>query len=179
MDTKALMLFGGFIPGSIALVFLIAAWYIHAFKKSRVDHLEDAEADDGHTLVVSAGPRWVLALMLAVGFAGADYPANGIAELWPDGNNYRFVHAIGLIALVGVLDGLVRLPMLVMFGFRSLAYAGAFWMLAEGYVPGVFTDLAALVARRFSSVWLGRLSRQRAIGTAKTPPRGLMRSPGS
>lgn len=152
MDTKALMMFGGFIPGAIALVLLIAAWYVHAFKKSRVDHLEDTDEDDEGSPVVSVGPRWMLPLMFVIGFAGADYPANGVAQLWPDGNNYRFVHAIGLIALVGMLDGLIRLPMLVMFGFRFLAYAGAFWMLAEGYVPGVFADSAMLVG---STVFVG------------------------
>lgn len=141
---ERLMIFGGFIPGGVSLVLLIAAWYIHAFKKSRVDHLEDADdsidQEDDRGPVASDGPRWMLSLMLLLGFAGADYAANYSFQLWPDGNNYRFVHAIGLIALVGMLEGLVRLPILVAFVFRLLAFGGAFWMLAEGYVPGVFAD---------------------------------------
>jgi hypothetical protein len=130
---ERLMIYGGFIPGVVSLILMIAVWYIHAFKESRVDHSEE----DGDR-TASQGPRWMLPLMLVVGFAGADYASNDIFHLWPDGNNYRFVHAIALIALVGILEGVVSLPMLVAFGFRFIAYAGAFWMLAEGYVDQVF-----------------------------------------
>ena len=142
-----LMIYGGFIPGAISLILLMAAWYIHAFKKSRIDHVDDDQGDDedGKGRTVSAGPRWMLPIMLAIGFAGADYAANYEFHLWPDGNNYRFTHAIALIAIVGVLEGVVRLPLLVGFVLRMLGYGGAFWMLAEGYVPTVFGDLPTLV----------------------------------
>lgn len=145
---QRLMIYGGFIPGAISLVLLVGAWYFHAFKKSRVDHHEDGE--DGSGVEVerhagSDGPRWLLALMLFVGFAGADYAASYTFHLWPDSNNYRFTHAIGLIALVGVLEGFVRLPLLVAFVFRVLAYGGAFWMLGEGYAVGVFGDTPSFV----------------------------------
>lgn len=150
---ERLMIYGGFIPGAISLILLIGAWYIHAFKKSRIDHLEDDyendyEEDEGEERderAVSDGPRWMLALMLMLGFAGADFAANKIFHLWPDSNNYRYTHAIALIALVGMLEGFVRLPMLVAFGFRFLAYGGAFWMLAEGYASTVFGDSATFV----------------------------------
>lgn len=135
---QRLMIFGGFIPGGISLIALIAVWYIHAFKESRLEHERDEDQK------VSDGPRWMLPLMLLVGFAGADYAANKVFHLWPDSNNYRYTHAIALIALVGILEGLVRLPILAAFVFRILAFGGAFWMLTEGY-PGVFGDTPTFV----------------------------------
>ncbi|PCI08799.1 hypothetical protein COB72_07575 [bacterium] len=154
---QRLMMYGGFIPGGISLVLLIAAWYIHAFKKSRVDHLDQVEDEEGEgQRRVSDGPRWMLPLMLLVGFAGADYAANYTFHLWPDGNNYRFTHAIALVALVGMLEGFVRLPMLVAFGFRALAFGGAFWMLAEGY-PIVFGDSATFVGSAVFAALAGAL----------------------
>ena len=146
---ERLVIYGGFIPGAISLILLIGVWYIHAFKKSRIDHLEDIEDDnegeERNAQAVLDGPRWMLALMLLVGFAGADFAANKVFHLWPDSNNYRYTHAFALIALVGMLEGFVRLPMLVAFGFRFLAYGGAFWMLAEGYASTVFGDTATFV----------------------------------
>lgn len=140
------MMYGGFIPGGISLILLIAAWYIHAFKKSRIDHLDHVGDEDGEELqAVSDGPRWMLPLMLLVGFAGADYAGNYTFHLWPDGNNYRFTHAIALIALVGLIEGVFKLPVLVAFGFRMLAFGGAFWMLAEGYSTSVFGDMPTFV----------------------------------
>ncbi len=145
---ERLMMFGGMIPGAVSLVLLLGAWYVHAFRKSREDHLEDevfdedgAEEAQVHAACAGlGGPRWLLPMLLAGGFAGADYAANEVFHLWPDGNNYRFTHAIVLIALVGVVEGLVRLPMLVGFVVRALGFGGAFWMLAEGYVGSVFVD---------------------------------------
>jgi len=158
---QRLMMYGGFIPGGISLVLLIAAWYIHAFKKSRVDHLDQVDDEDGEDSVglqgVSNGPRWMLPLMLLVGFAGADYAANYTFHLWPDGNNYRFTHAIALIALVGMLEGYVRLPMLVAFGFRALAFGGAFWMLAEGYVDSVFGGTPSFIGSAVFAALAGAL----------------------
>ncbi len=135
---QRLMMYGGFIPGAISLILLLAAWYLHAFKESRADHeFEHDDADEAHSKKHKAGPRWMLPLMLAVGFAGADYAANYGIKLWPDSNNYRFTHAIALIALVGMLEGFVKLPLLIAFVFRFFAYGGAFWMLAEGYADTV------------------------------------------
>ena len=141
---QRLMIYGGLIPGALALVVLLGAWYIHAFKASRVDHTQHEDQDDGVEKRAD-GPRWVLPILLAVGFAGADYAANDSIQLWPEANNYRFTHAIGLIMLVGVIEGLVRLPMLVGFVLRAVGFGGAFWMLSEGYVPGVFADSSVLL----------------------------------
>lgn len=141
---QRLIIYGGLIPGALALVLLLAAWYIHAFNQSRVDHEqhEDQEVGGGKR---ADGPRWLLPMLLAIGFAGADYAANETFQLWPEANNYRYTHAIGLIMLVGLIEGLVRLPMVPGFALRALGFGGAFWMLAEGYVPGVFADSSVLI----------------------------------
>ncbi len=150
---ERLVMFGGMIPGAVSLVLLLGAWYVHAFRKSREDHFEDeafdedgAEEEQVHAACAGlGGPRWLLPMLLAGGFAGADYAANEVFHLWPDGNHYRFTHAIVLIALVGVVEGLVRLPMLVGFVVRALGFGGAFWMLTEGYVGSVFVDSSMFV----------------------------------
>ena len=132
---QRLMIFGGFAPGIISLLLLIAAWYIHRRMQSRNDKT------DGKQSTLKVGPRWVLPIMLALGFIGADIAANYKIHLWPDGNNYRFVHAIFLIAIVGVLEGFFALPLLAAFALRFIAYLGAFWMLAEGYTQTVFGNM--------------------------------------
>lgn len=154
------MMFGGLIPGAVSLILLMAAWYLHALRQSRVDHLDDA-AEDEHEDRASpealGGPRWLLPMLLAGGFAGADFAANDVFHLWPDANNYRFTHAIVLIALVGVVEGLVRLPMLVGFVLRVLGFGGAFWMLGEGYVGSVFADSSMFVGSAVFAALAGAL----------------------
>lgn len=140
MDPQRLIIFGGFVPGIISMLLLIAVWYVHARKQSRINGTDVSEQSAS-----SVGPRWVLPLMLALGFAGADYSFNYIIHLWPDGNNYRFTHAIVLIAIVGIIEGFIALPMLAAFALRFLAYAGAFWMLAEGYTQTVFGNLPSFI----------------------------------
>ena len=137
---QRLMIFGGFVPGIISLILLIAAWYIYTRKQSGIDN---ENAVDKRTS--SVGPRWMLPLMLALGFAGADYAANYTIHFWPDGNNYRFTHAIVLIAIVGIIEGIFTLPILVAFALRFLAYVGAFWMLAEGYTQNVFGNTPTFI----------------------------------
>ncbi|MEX0876043.1 MAG: hypothetical protein WD114_01170 [Phycisphaerales bacterium] len=137
---QRMMIYAGLIPGAVALVLPLAGWYFHAFRASRIDH---AEGDTPRS--AGDGPRWLLPLLLGLGFAGADYAANATLHLWPDGNNYRFTHAIALITLVAVIEGFFRLPLLLAMLLRLLAYAGAFWMLAEGYIDGVFGGPAPFV----------------------------------
>lgn len=149
---QRLMVFGGFIPGCISLIAMIAVWYIHAFKESRINHHGQDEHDEERT--PKAGPRWMLPLMLLVGFAGADYAASQVFYLWPESNNYRYTHAITLVAFTGVIEGLVRLPVLAAFVSRFLAFGGAFWMLTEGY-PSIFGDTPTFVG---STIFVGLVS---------------------
>lgn len=138
---QRLMLFAGFIPGGIAFAALLVGWYFHAFRESRTD-LDDP--DENRT--PSPGPRWLLPILLALGVAGAEYAVNYKFHLWPDDNTYRYTHAIVLIALMGVAEGLVSLPLFVAFIMRALAYAGAFWMLSEGFTETVLGGSTNLVA---------------------------------
>lgn len=138
---QRLMLFAGFIPGGIAFAVLLVGWYFHAFRESRTD-LDDAD----EPRKPSPGPRWLLPILLALGVAGAEYAVNYKFHLWPDANTYRYTHAVALIALMGLAEGLVSLPLFVAFLMRSLAYAGAFWMLTEGYTETVLGGSTNLVA---------------------------------
>ncbi|MDF1809397.1 MAG: hypothetical protein P1U42_06845 [Phycisphaerales bacterium] len=148
---ERLMLYGGLIPGAISLVLMMSVWYFHAFQQSRADHIDDQYVDENEegsssrSKRKSFGPRWMLPILLALGFAGADFASNEMLHLWPEGNNYRFTHAISLIALAAVVEGLISLPILLGFGIRILAYGGSFWMLTEGYESGVFGDTPTFV----------------------------------
>lgn len=137
---QRLMIFGGLVPGTISILLLLGIWYLHSRKQSQIDKLES-----GEKCASSVGPRWMLPLMLGLGFAGADYAANYTIHLWPDGNNYRFTHAIILIAIVGIVEGIFALPILAALALRFFAYAGAFWMLAEGYIQMVFGNMPTFV----------------------------------
>ena len=140
---ERLMLYGGLIPGAIALLVMMSVWYAHAFLKAKAG--EDAHGEDPETKGASVGPRWALPILLAIGFAGADYASNEVLHLWPDSNSYRFTHAIVLITLAALTEGLFTIPLLLGFVIRMVAYCGAFWMLAEGYETSVFGDSAALI----------------------------------
>lgn len=158
-----LMIYAGFIPGGLALVVLLTGWYLHALRGSRAD-LEGVDGDDAGdgdgayetdgvdgvdaspAPGVSAGPLWLLPLLLGLGVMGADYATNYGFSLWPDANTYRYPHAIGLIALLGMAEGLVRLPVLAALVLRVVAYAGAFWMLSEGFTDTVLGGSGNLVA---------------------------------
>lgn len=148
---ERLMIYGGFIPGIISMLFLLAGWYLHAFKKSKRIH------DDEDSTPIHDGPRWILPLMLALGFISADYASNYTIYLWHDSNNYRFTHAIALIALVAILEGLVRLPLLGSFALRALAFAGAFYMLAEGYTTTVLGGVPILIGSTFFAALISAL----------------------
>ncbi len=138
---QRLMLFAGFIPGGISFALLLTAWYLRALSASKTD-LDQSE----EPRPASQGPRWLLPVMLAMGVAGADYAINDRFMLWPDSNSNRFTHAAVLLALAAVIEGIVKLPLLLAFSIRFVAYAGVFWMLSEGYTQTVLGGSANLVA---------------------------------
>ena len=127
---QRLMLFAGFIPGGISFAILLTAWYLHALRASKTD-LDDEERTP------TVGPRWILPLLLAMGVIGADFAINDTFQLWPHSNNDRLPHAAVLLALAGIIEGLVVLPVLIAALVRAVAYAGVFWMLASGYTETV------------------------------------------
>ena len=138
---QRLMIYAGFIPGAISFILLLSAWYMHALRDSRTD-LDD----DDTQRAVSPGPRWLLPALIALGIAGAEYAQNYGFKVWPDDNTYRYTHAAVFIALASIAEGLVKLPLIALFAMRLLAYAGAFWMLSEGYTETVLGGSANLIA---------------------------------
>lgn len=137
---QRMMLYAGLIPGAISFILLLGAWYLHALRASRTD-LDDPDTQRP----VSDGPRWLMPILLVGGIAGAEYAQNYGFKLWPDDNTYRFTHAAVLIALAAIAEGLVKLPLAAAIALRLLAYAGAFWMLTEGYTQTVLGGSANLI----------------------------------
>lgn len=135
------MLFAGFIPAGISFAILLSAWYLHALRASKTDF-----DDPNQPRPISDGPRWLMPILLALGVAGADYAINDTFQLWPDSNNDRLPHAAALLALAALIEGLVKLPLLLAALVRAIAYAGVFWMLSEGYTDTVLGGSGNLVA---------------------------------
>lgn len=128
-----LALFGGVIPGAVTLTLLALVW-------RRAARIKPAGE-------VSRG-AWALPLLVAGAFAGADWVVNGVPQAWPDANNYRYVHAIALLAVLGVLDALIALPAWALFVARAATLGGVGLMLTEGYAPHAIAweDLAGWLA---------------------------------
>jgi hypothetical protein len=123
MEAK-LALFGGVIPGLFSGVVLLVAWLLHARRQ------QQTEPDRA-----SRGPVWLAPPLITLAYAFGDYSKNNLPQLWPDSNNHRYVHAVALIGLLGLLTGLVRLPIVAAYPLRAAVMGGAFWMLVEGYHP--------------------------------------------
>ncbi len=121
------VLHGGVLPGFVATVLLGLLWWRHA-KRSKGDN------EPGR------GPVWALPVLMALGVIVADYVVKQSAELWPDDNTKRVLHAMTVIGLLAAAESLARLPLLVRMLTRAAAFAGATWMLTEGYRPGVLSD---------------------------------------
>jgi len=130
MEVK-LALFGGVIPGLISGIALLAAWWLHT-KRGKKPESRDQETKPDRA---PKGPVWLAPPLLALAYALGDYSKNNLPQLWPDSNNYRYVHAVALIALLGLLHSLVRLPMWIAYPIRAAVMGGVFWMLVEGYHP--------------------------------------------
>ncbi|MCC5823810.1 MAG: DUF2058 domain-containing protein [Phycisphaerales bacterium] len=126
---------GGVIPGVIALVTLALVWWRYSVKRTH----PDAQVRP---------PAWALPLVITIGFVLADWVVKQKISWWPNSNVQRVPHAAGLIALVAIAGAFVRVPWPVRAVARALAFAGATWMLTQGYRPGVLStgQLWALVA---------------------------------
>ncbi len=138
---QRMLIYAGLIPGALSLVVLLTGWYLYALRAARIDH------DRGDTPARRGdGPCWLLPLVLAAGVLGANHAINPALKLWPDDNTYRYPHAIALIALLGLAEGLLRIPVLLALLLRALVYAAAFWVLGEGYADTVFAGAAPFVS---------------------------------
>ncbi|CAE7759442.1 unnamed protein product [Symbiodinium sp. CCMP2592] len=128
---QQLMIWGGAFPAGLAIVTLLIFWSIHTRKAMWSDgdeHDEQASAKP-----TKPGPVWLMPLLIATGFIGAVSAQFPSFEIWPSDNTYRLPHAMVLIALVGLLEALLKPGALVMFIARTLAYGGVFCILASGY----------------------------------------------
>lgn len=162
---QRMMIYAGFIPGAVALLVLMAGWYLHALRVSRLDQgIGDTPARP------SDGPRWLLPLLLALGYAGGDYASHYTVHFWPHDNTYRYTHAIALIALLGMGEGLVRIAILPALLLRTMVYAGAFWMLSEGYTHTVFSGVPSLWAYALVGALGAALIATGADHGAQSPP---------
>lgn len=123
---QRVVLHGGVIPGAIALIVLGLVWWRDSVKRV---HPESAVRP----------PAWALPLVLTVGLVLADWVVKQKISWWPTSNVQRVPHAAGLIALVAIAGALLRVPWPVRAVARALAFAGATWMLTEGYRPGVLS----------------------------------------
>jgi hypothetical protein len=128
-------LHGGILPGAVTLITLALLWWRHA-KKNK------------HAETPTTGPVWALPLLLAAGVIAADWVVKQSFAWWPTDNTRRVVHAVALIGLLAAAESAPRLPSIVRIVTRFIAFAGATWMLTEGYRPGVLsnTQLWLLVA---------------------------------
>jgi hypothetical protein len=127
---QKLMIWGAAIPLGAALVVLFALWFVHARRQA----LAEGDPEQAAVAAHRVGPRFVLPVLLALGFVGANSAQYGGFGLeWSSNNTYRLPHAMILVALLGLIEGIVRLHTLVAFLARTLVYGGAFWILAEGY----------------------------------------------
>lgn len=129
---QQLMIWGGAFPAGLSIVLLLIFWSIHT---RRAMWTEDEDHDEQPTTkpTTRPGPVWLLPLLIATGLIGAVSAQFPSFEVWPSDNTYRLPHAMVLIALVGLLEALVKPSALVMFMARVLAFGGVFCILASGY----------------------------------------------
>ncbi len=122
-----LTLFGGVAPGVVAFLALFIAWGIHA-RRSTVREIESEAAEP------TDGPRWVVPMLIAGGLLACDWIINSGVIAWPTSATERYFHAITLIGLLAMAEGLLRVPGIVTIAIRAVGYGVAIWMLASPYV---------------------------------------------
>ena len=133
---QQLMIWGGAMPAGVAIVLLLIFWSIHT---RRAMWVEDESGDE---TIAKSGPVWLLPMLIVVGFLGAFSAQFPSFQWWPADNSYRLSHAMILVGVLGVLEGVVRLSVPLAFVLRVVVFAGVFWLLASGYRASevVFAD---------------------------------------
>jgi hypothetical protein len=124
---QQLMIWGGAFPAGLAIVLLLIFWSIHTRKAMWV---EGESVDEKPTKV---GPVWLMPILITVGFVGAVSSQFPSFQMWPNDNSYRLQHAMILVGMLGLIEGVFKLSMVPMFVLRVLFFAGVFCMLASGY----------------------------------------------
>ena len=123
-----LMIWGGAFPAGLAIVLLLIFWSIHTRKAMWTESESGEPSSD-----TRVGPVWLMPVLLVVGLIGAVSAQFPSFQWWPGDNTYRLPHAMVLLGVLGLVEGIFRLNALGAFVLRSLAYAGVFWILASGY----------------------------------------------
>jgi len=115
-----ILLFGVVVPGLVAVASVLTVW-----RRARSRGTLDRDDRDG--------PVWLVPPLLLLGFSLADWVIQGVPSLWPDSAAARYTHAVALVALLGLTEGLIRLPIWTALTARMLVYAGVVWILVEPY----------------------------------------------
>lgn len=152
-------LHGGVLPGVISLIALALLWWRHAKKHT------DAEP----TGRVAMPPTWALPLLIAGGVIAADWVVKQSFAWWPGDNTKRVVHAVALIGLLAAAESTPRLPSIVRVIARAVAFAGATWMLTEGYRPGVLSNAQLWMLVAGAGLWGTILATLADRSLSKTP----------
>lgn len=150
-------LHGGILPGVVSLITLALLWWRHA-KKSKDESAR-----------TPAPPTWALPLLLAAGVIAADWVVKQSFAWWPTDNTRRVTHAVALLGLLAVAESTPRLPSFVRIATRLIAFAGATWMLTEGYRPGVLTNIQLWLLVAGAGLWGTVLATLADRSLARTP----------
>ncbi|MFG0306864.1 MAG: hypothetical protein ACF8Q5_11695 [Phycisphaerales bacterium JB040] len=176
-DEMRLALIGGVVPGLLTGVAMLAAWLLWSRKRIRA---AQSSADIPDSIRREPfGPVWVGPLVLAAGFVLADSVTNGWPQRWPDNNTYRYPHAAGLLALLGLLESIWTSRAFVREATVSIARAAVLaacvWLIGEGYYDAgsrtadqffgwmAIASLGGAVVMRIADAGAGVLS-ARALG---------------
>ncbi|MFK7760094.1 MAG: hypothetical protein AB8C13_09110, partial [Phycisphaerales bacterium] len=135
---QQLMIWGGAFPAGLSIVLLLIFWSIHT---KRVIWQADEE-NENKSSSNTPGPVWLIPILLVVGLIGAISAQFPSFQWWPNANSYRLPHAMILVGILGVIEGFIRIPIMLAFWIRAVFYAGVFWILASGYRESdvVFSD---------------------------------------
>ena len=149
-------LHGGILPGVVSLITLALLWWRHTKRNKNEES-------------PSRAPTWALPLLLAAGVIAADWVVKQSFAWWPTDNTRRVTHAVALLGLLAAAESTPRLPSFVRIATRLVAFAGATWMLTEGYRSGVLSNaqLALLVAG--AGLWGTVLATLADRSLSKTP----------
>lgn len=123
------ILLGGVVPGCIAGVILLLAWWRARRRETGV------------------GPRWLTPVAFLLAYLPADWAINSWPRAWPVDSTLRFPHAAAILALLGIIDAVAPAGRGPTLARRAALYAAAGWVVISGLHPSTLgaRDLALWV----------------------------------